>query len=256
MKLQILGHWVGAPLEGGAASSYLVSDDGHKLLLDCGPGALSLLQKLNLTQQLEAIIISHMHHDHYLDLIPLTSICFLNHMDKAEWKKIKLYVPAFNGRQILKAIGQLMFGDQERFEMTFDIKEYAAEDILKIGTFTVSFQETRHSMPCYSPRITNGEKTIVYTADTGYFDQLIVHSKGADLLLCEATMHCENIITTEHGHLTGGQAGQIANLANVRRLILTHIGPNHEGHRQNIENACKAYKGTVDLASTEAVYFV
>ncbi|AET61056.1 beta-lactamase [Paenibacillus terrae HPL-003] len=256
MELKILGHWAGAPMEGGATSSYLIADGDTRLLLDCGSGALSLLQKSNLAQQLDGIVISHMHADHYLDLVPYTSLCFLTQLQGKPWKKIKLYVPEANGKQVLADVDQLLFGNRDRFGMTFDVIAYKPEDALDIGTLRVTFQQTRHPGPCYSPRVTNGTKTLVYTADTGYYDELITHAQHADLLICESTFAYENDMTTDHGHLTGTQAGQIAAQASVHRLILTHFGTSRADQARNWTSAKAAFPGAVDLASTEAVYLI
>lgn len=254
MQLNILGHWAGAPMDGGATSSYLVTDQRTKLLLDCGSGALPLLQQTIEIGELDGILISHMHPDHIYDLLPMTSICFHLKLREASWKKIKLYVPAVNGRQVLKAVDEVMFGNQDRFDTTFDIIEYEEKDVLQIGGLRVSFQRTIHWMPCFSPRITNGRQTLVYSADTAYLPEMIEHAKGADLFLCEATMVHDHPSNEKYGHLTGRQAGEIAAAAGVGRLVLTHLGPEREEREQNWANARQAYPGVVDLAATGAVF--
>ena len=68
MQVEVLGFRVGAPL-GAPCSSYAVSGESALLLLDCGPGALERLWERRLAERLEAIVISHMHMDHMLDLL-------------------------------------------------------------------------------------------------------------------------------------------------------------------------------------------
>lgn len=248
MQLQILGHWWISPFDAvGACSSYVVNDRQTTCLLDCGAGTLPLLQARNLIPKLDAIVISHMDHDHYLDLAPLANTL----LKQSHNGKIQLYVPSANGPKTLQEAADLLFAGDNRFAKAFQVIGYDAEDNLTIGSLHLTFVETVHSTVCYSPRISNGDQTIVYSADTAYFPAFSRHAQGADLLLCEAT------VLQEHpAHLTGEQAGQIAAEAGVGRLILTHLGYDPAINEQNRQNAQKKYKGVVDLAATGAEYRV
>ncbi|WP_240421382.1 MBL fold metallo-hydrolase [Paenibacillus periandrae] len=244
MRLQILGPWVLAPLDAaGAAPSYLVSDQHTTCLLDCGAGTLPLLQSMNVLPHLDAIVISHMHHDHYMDLFPLANTLSKHSL------RIKLFVPDFNGRSILTEISNVLFEGDNRFSKAFEIIEYGVKDELVVKGLHMTFQETIHSMTCYAPRITNGNKTIVYSADSEYFPEFSQFAQGADLLLCEATF-----LDPLPGHMTGEQAGTIAAEANVGRLVLTHLRDDMDVNEQNRQNACKVFLGTVDLAVPGAEY--
>lgn len=246
MLLNILGPWLAAPLhEAGANSSYLVSGRNAKCLLDCGPGAVPLLQAMNVVPQLDAVIISHMHHDHFLDVIPLATLLHKHGLGG----RIQLFVPAAGGLSVLDEADRWLFPSENRIRKAFDIREYGEEEVLTIGDLTVTFQETVHSMTCYAARVTDGERTFVYSADTAYFPAFGSFAKGADLLLCEATF-----VQEYPGHLTGRQAGRMAAEAEAGRLILTHLDFDRSINEQNRKDAREAYRGDVELAAPGAVY--
>src|SRR5699024_12774482 len=68
MKVTIIGFWGGYPAAGGATSAYLVEEKDFKLLVDAGSGSLSKLQNYINISDLDAVIVSHYHHDHVADI--------------------------------------------------------------------------------------------------------------------------------------------------------------------------------------------
>src|SRR5690606_8849205 len=99
---------------------------------------------------------------------------------------------------------------------------------------------------CYAMRITNGEKTIVYTADSSYLPQFIDFSKDADLLVCECNLYSGNDGSIS-GHMTSTEAGKIAKEAGVKKLLLTHL-PHYGNHADLVAQASIEYDGPVELA--------
>lgn len=282
MRVEILGHWVSAPAVGasGACSSYAVTGGGTTVLLDCGPGTVPLLQERDLTRRLDAVVISHVHPDHMLDLLPLASLLnFLGLLERlrsrsegAPRKKPRLLVPR-GGSETLTALNAIWYGDRgapggkdatesggvyrDVFADAFDLEEYGEDDRLQLDGLTISFRRTRHSGPCFSPRVTDGRATVVYSADTGYAPEVATHAKGADLFICEATFLNPHPFWTElHGHMTGAEAGRLAAQAQVKRQVLTHLGPHTEDNEANLEKARAEFGGEVDLARTGSVYHV
>ena len=81
-----------------------------------------------------------------------------------------------------------------------------------------------HPVPTYAVRLTAGGSTLVYSADTGECDALVELARGADVLLCEASVGPDEQ-QVPNLHLTGGQAGEHAKRAGVDRLIVTHVPP-------------------------------
>src|SRR5690625_7749578 len=68
MELIVIGYWGGYPAENGATSAYMIKKDGFNLVIDMGSGALSKLQKYINVEQIDAVLLSHYHHDHVADI--------------------------------------------------------------------------------------------------------------------------------------------------------------------------------------------
>src|ERR671936_3213316 len=70
MRLTVLGKSPSWEDAGGACSGYLLEDDGTAVLLDCGNGVFSKLRRYRDYTRVDAVLISHLHADHFLDLVP------------------------------------------------------------------------------------------------------------------------------------------------------------------------------------------
>ncbi|NSL52013.1 MBL fold metallo-hydrolase [Calidifontibacillus erzurumensis] len=236
MKLTVVGFWGGFPQANGASSGYLLQDNGFSLLIDCGSAVLSKVQQYVHVMDLDAVILSHYHHDHIADIGPLQYARMIHTMLGKKQKELPIY-------------GHM--ADQENFERLTRLpytKGYAynPEESLKLGPFTISFLKTKHPVVCYAMRITNGEKTICYTADSSFLPEFIDFAKDSDLLICECNLYSgqngENA-----GHMTCDEAGFIAKEARVKKLLLTHL-PHFGEHQELVEKAQAIYDGPVELA--------
>ena len=248
IELTIIGR-TGNPEPGGACSCYLVRGEGATLVLDFGPGALSRLGVHQSPESVDAILISHMHQDHMLDLLPLTRTLRNLGALQPGGPRVKLLVPP-GGNSTLRALGfafakplEHMEGasDEEMkiqsvnlFTHFFDLAEHDPDRILRFGGLEVQLVSMRHVGGGFEPidtkskafgmRITDGRAVLAYTGDTGDNPGLDVLARDADILLSEASMRDEvPDITGRHGHLTAAQAGRIAARNGVGRLILTHF---------------------------------
>ena len=91
----------------------------------------------------------------------------------------------------------------------------------------------------------NSGRSIVYSGDTGYCDEIVDLARDADLLILESSFPDGQEI---EGHLTPSQAGEIATRSGARRLLLTHFYP--ECLKTDIEKQCrKTYHGELILAA-------
>jgi ribonuclease BN (tRNA processing enzyme) len=242
MHFEVLGSAGAAPLA-GACSSYLVTSERATVLLDCGPGTLERLHRRDLIGRLDAIVISHMHMDHVLDLLPLTGAVVTRMWDG---RRPVLHVPGGDGPTVLAALGAV-FGDELRVESALTVAEYDADDTLTIGDLTLTFAPTAHAAPCFAARVTDGRATVVYGADGGPSDAVTTLAQDADLLVLEATFADEEAQAAAHGHMTAAQAGTLASAAAARRLLLTHLLPGVP-EQELIGRAQATYAGPVQLA--------
>ena len=251
IELTVLGASASFPEAGGACSGYLVRIGKTEILLDCGTGVLSQLQLKSTVRQLDAIVITHFHPDHYLDLIPLRY--GLLYGIEEPFKPL-LFLPP-GGIAMLERIGLGLRNSRTYFSSAFELREYDPESGLMIENAVLRFQRTTHDEPTWAVSIESGEYRMVYTADTQESRDVEQFASGADLLLCEATYPDDLADLPSGNHLTGRRAGELARRAGVRRLVLTHFWPGIARERF-ARDAEAAFQGPVDLAYPGARYMI
>lgn len=235
LKVSVIGYWGGYPAPGSATSAYLLEKDDFTLLIDVGSGTLSRLQQYKDIMAIDAVILSHYHYDHVADIGVL----------QYAWL-VQSYL--MEHQDILPIYGHTE--DKESFEkLTHEFTEgiaYNPEETLTIGPFTISFLKTKHPVPCYGMRITDGDSVIVYTADSSYQDDWIQFSQDADLLITDCNFYADQD-GTGAGHMTSREVGMIAEKANVNTLILSHL-PQYGDHQDLVNQASEVFDGRVLLA--------
>jgi ribonuclease BN (tRNA processing enzyme) len=135
-----------------------------------------------------------------------------------------------------------------------DVFAFAAPSDVRVGPFTLAILRTAHPVETHAVRVTAANRTLVYTADTGWFPALAEFAQGADLLLAEAGF-AEGHDNPPDVHLTATQAGELAKAANVARLVVTHVAPWHDAAAQS-QRASSAFGGPTDLARPGATFEV
>ncbi|WP_029266963.1 MBL fold metallo-hydrolase [Virgibacillus alimentarius] len=235
MKLTILGFWGGYPAADGATSAYLLEEKNFKLLLDAGSGSLAKLQKYINLKDLNAVILSHHHHDHIADI----GVLQYAKLVQSYTTDCRRTLPIYSHNE-----------DKERFDaLSHDYTEgvvYNPNAPLHIGPFSITFMKTFHPVPCYGMRITNGEGTLVYTADTAYKKEWEAFAANADVLITDCNFYADQD-GTKAGHMTSKEGAIIAEHANVKQLILSHL-PQYGDHSRLIQEAKQYYNGPVQLA--------
>lgn len=221
-----------------ACSSYLLEHEGFRLLVDLGSGALGELQNHADPRDIDAVFISHLHGDHWLDLVPF-SHTRRHHPDGRVPPPVRLITPVGERRRIMGAFGR----PEETLAKEFVFDE--PRDVA-IGPFDVAVLRTRHPIETYAVRVSSSGKSLVYTADTGPFAELATFARGADLLLAEAGF-VGGAANPPDLHLTATQAGELARDAGVHRLVVTHVTPWHDADRQR-DGAAAVFGGPTDLA--------
>lgn len=247
MKLTTLGCWGGYPYQGQGTTSFLLTgQDGFQLLIDAGSGCLSALEKVINPLTLDAVIISHYHPDHVADLGVLRH--YFQLYPKHLWTPKEL--PIYAHQEDEQAFAQLTV------PMVSRGVAYRTTGVERIGPFEIRFIKTVHPVPCYAMRIEESMtgQVLVFTGDTGYFDDLVHFASGADLFLADVYLFEGN--ENHLAHLTSKEAGQIAQQAGVKRLVLTHLpqfAPQDmvtANHLEVLRQEAQAYAGqsVVDLA--------
>lgn len=218
MKLKILGSQSPYNTPGHNCPGYLLQEGNNRLLLDSGSGSHSLLSYPNDLENL-SVILSHLHRDHYNDVYNLQYSSFVFHNQKRIQKPIDIILPATPS-----TIHDDILSEDNAFAT---YKTINSSSNMQIGSMNVSFCPTDHPVETYGVKVKCGNRTIVYTSDTSYSakSRLVDFSKGADILICEASLLKEHGFPEINSHLTAYQAATIAKEAGVKGLILTHFWP-------------------------------
>ena len=213
MELTVLGcsGSFGAPA-GGACSGYLVRTAGATLWLDCGNGTLANLQRHGAVDDVTAVVVTHWHPDHCVDLYGLHVLL--------KYGLERRGLPVYGPEGLEDRLGTLVDGD---WGGVFAWTAVGDGDTATVGDCGLRFSRTAHPPPTTAVELSADGKRLVYTADTGPDWSPEVFGPGADLVLSEATFQRDN---EDSGiHLSARQAGEAARAAGARRLMLTHLWP-------------------------------
>jgi ribonuclease BN (tRNA processing enzyme) len=252
MKLTILGASPAVPNPGGACSGYLLQTGRVTVLIDCGHGVAGVLQTVVGLRDISAIIISHMHPDHFFDLVPLKYGYVFQGISG-----VPLFLPP-DGEAVLQRLQSAIGLKKQFFEESFTLHQYdTVRTLHAVPGLTVSFAPTQHFVPGYALRVSQDDdsgRQFFYSSDTGWVDSVVELSRGASLGLLEATLVEPEDVDEPPGHLTAAEAGELARVTGVEQLVLTHYPWNLADEIRR--DASSAFGREVHLAEERQVYTV
>ncbi|HXF81442.1 MAG TPA: MBL fold metallo-hydrolase [bacterium] len=253
MRLTVLGRWSPYAPPGGACVGYLLEAGTARLLLDCGSGVVAALLRWIEAADLSAMVITHLHPDHFSDVYALANARRFGRWPDPPAPPLPVFAPRAAADHLAAALPrpEAQADLRERFDFR-PLEEGSGA----IGTVRLRFAPTSHPMPCHAVEVAAGGRRLVYTADTGPSPEVEALARGADLLLAEATL----LADTEHlaatlGHLSGRLAGAMAARAGARRLLLTHFFTPHHDVKESVAAAAKEC-GAVSAVDDGATYEV
>jgi ribonuclease BN (tRNA processing enzyme) len=264
MRITVLGKSPSWEDAGGACSGYLIEDGTTALLLDCGNGVFSKLRLFRDYTELDAVILSHLHADHFLDLVPYSYA--LTYAPRQQPVPVggypgtdsparpRLIAPTGARECFRQVVGA--WGTEDLVESAFALEEYGPDTIVEVGALRARFQEVPHFTTTYAIDFTstNGSGRFTYGADCRPGEELIEIARDTDLLIVEATLPRPER-TGVRGHMTPGEAGDHARRAGAGRVVLTHISDELDQDWARNEGS-EAFGGPVELAREGAVYEV
>lgn len=249
MKLTILGGSAAGPNTGQGCSGYLVEVGATRVVLDLGPGTLPQLRRHVDFRTLDAVVISHLHVDHVLDVVALRFALAYNPVPPA--RHLPLWLPP-GGLAFLDRVAAAFAAtgaDAEFFPDVFDAREYDPTAPLVLGAATLRFAPTVHYVPCWAIRIAadNGAD-LGYTADTGPAADLDGLFRGVRVLIAEGgNPKPPSEPEGNHGHLTAADAAVLATRVGAETLVLTHLWE-EAGFETYRQQAAAHFAGRLELA--------
>ena len=247
MKLVVLGSGTSVPHAQRTSSAYWLGTGSKSLLLDISPDAAHRMAEEGLEwPTLDAIWVSHFHLDHVGGLAPFLFGTKWAPQTQTRSKPLKVFGPA-GTRAWLEAIDNA--NNYRLFQQAFSITvmevasgaEFEVFPGLRARTFS-----TPHTQESLAIRLTEDEQSsLVYTSDTGYADELADFARGADLLLMECSFRRNKPMQT---HLELVDAMRLAQLAQPKRVLLTHLYPEWDG-RDLVTEAKALWSGDMIAAA-------
>jgi ribonuclease BN (tRNA processing enzyme) len=238
LTLTVLGCSGSYAAPGGACSGYLVEDGTTTVWVDAGSGTLANLQHHVAMAEVDAVVLSHEHPDHWSDLEGWNNVLRFV-LDR---RAFPVYAPA--------GLRRRTYQDTEPQVAWYDV---ADGDTVSVGTLDFTFSRTDHGPETLGMRVDGGGRSLGYSADTGPAWSLEALGPGLDLALCEATMAAEEEGVLQH--LSARQAGASARSAQAGGLVLTHLWPTLDPVRSRGEGS-EAFGAPVELAAVGARYEV
>ncbi len=236
-------------------SCYLIESGDASVLIDVGPGSLAgVVERINW-HRLSAIIVTHLHADHCSDLVGLSyaranTLCWPFPQPGDEFPPIRVIAPAGARDRVARLYHQPAYDWLDR-SFTF---ETLTPGPIAVDGITMCAFPVLHPIETYGIRVSGSHGDLVYTADTAYSDDLVTSVAGAAVLLCEATLLSGHWAPPDT-HMTGAEAGVLAQRASAGALVLTHIPPWLD-RRAVADEARRAFTGPLLTASPAMTFTI
>jgi ribonuclease BN (tRNA processing enzyme) len=264
MRITVLGKSPSWQDAGGACSGYLLRDGGAAVLVDCGNGVFGKLRQHIYYVDIDAVVISHLHADHFLDLVPFAyALCYAPRQQPVPvppWPGTetpahpRLLTPPGSREAFRRIVGA--WGNEDLIESAFALEEYDETTRPDVGSMRFQFHKVPHFTETFAIQVTssNGGGRLAYGADSRPNEELCAFVKGCDLLFIEATLPRPER-TGVRGHLTPSEAGAHAKAAGAKRVVITHISDELD-HTWARTEASRAFGGPVEVAREGAIFEV
>ena len=234
MKLRVIGSSSAYPTKDNPTSGYLLEGgDGTKVLLDIGSGVMMKLKNFMDFSEIDNIYITHMHFDHSSDAgVAIYDRLVMKDLGNAE-RNLHFYTPKSEKAKDLESPAS-------------DVSFFDGKSRIEIGSRVFTFLKTEHSENCHAVKVTDSDKTLVYTGDTKYFDELADFAEGANLLLAECSME-RKYEAEKFGHMGTDEVARLGVEARPDILALVHT-PSYTAEDVILTEVEENYDGLVFYA--------
>lgn len=255
MELTVVGCSGSLPGPDSPASCYLLRTEHEgrtwRLVLDLGSGALGALQRHTDPLTLDAVVLSHLHPDHCLDLTGL-HVLHQHHPTTRPARRIRVLGPGGAAERIGRAHGVETAKDVRD---VFEFQTVHSKQDVTIGPFRLVPFAVNHPVEAYGYRVEAGGVTLAYTGDTDSSPALLPLMADADLVLADSAF-VEGRDRPTGIHLSGRRAAQAAvDAGGVQRLMLTHLPPWNDPEVCRAD-AAQVWPGEVEIAVPGATYLL
>jgi ribonuclease BN (tRNA processing enzyme) len=237
------GTWSSAA---SGCSGYLVDDGTTRVWIDCGPGSLSALQHHCAVADVDAVVVTHEHPDHCLELPVLRNAMRYG----LGLQRLPLYAP----RGVFSLLESLV--GSRGITPSFEPKMVGDRSVARIGGLRLGFSRTDHPVETLAVRIDpddGSSPAIAYSSDTGPGWSVGALGDGIGVAVVEATFLAGDVGESTAVHRTAAFTGADARAAGVARLVITHIPPtgDQDAHRAEAE---ASFGAPVTVASPHERY--
>ncbi|WP_426566145.1 MBL fold metallo-hydrolase [Angustibacter sp. McL0619] len=254
MRLTVVGCSGSLPGPASAASCYLLEADGSgadgeprtwRVLLDLGSGALGPLQQFVDPMSVDAVLLSHLHADHCLDLCGL--YVMLKHSPVGPWPRprVPVWGPAGTAARLAGAYDLPV---DPGMSAELDVQTWTDGESVRIGPFAVTPMRVNHPVEAYGLRIEHDRSVLAYTGDTDSCDSLKPLCHNANMVLADAAF-VDGRDEADGIHLSGRRAAQaVLDAEGVQHLVLTHLPPWNDPD-VCVAQARELWDGPLDVAA-------
>lgn len=253
MRVTAVGCSGSFPGPASPASCYLVQAEyggrTWSIALDLGNGSLGIMQRFFDPRRLDAVLLTHLHPDHCLDLCGLHVMLTYQPTPNLD-VPIPVFAPMGAAERMARAHGVVGPEPMDRWFRYVDLVHGRA---LQVGPFTVTPYRVNHPVEAYGFRVVEGGQVLAYTGDTDTCDMLTPLCTHASLVLADCAF-VDGRDTVRDIHMSGSRAAQAALTAGgVRRLMLTHM-PSWNDPRICHAQAADVWPGEVEICRPGATY--
>jgi ribonuclease BN (tRNA processing enzyme) len=232
VRVTVLGSGDAFYAAGRCHAAFLLETSSTRFLVDCGPTALLGLKRQGLTSaDIDTVLVSHLHGDHFGGIPFLLLECVF----EAPRKGPLTVLGPPQTRSRIEDVYRGLFKELAARELPFEYQciEVQPGERKQLGEIEIVPFRTLHQRSDISLgfRIAVEGKTILYSGDTGWSEDLVALSQGVDLFICECTYFDRRV----DFHLDYPRLAANHHRFGCHRLLLTHVGRQVLAHREEVE---------------------